>query len=96
MDPEVEDIIDEENKDLEFTLKYQLFPEITMPDFKSISIEKPILELKDKDIDEQLEKLVSTSKEYNKVSTSKAKKGDQVTIEIDRIGQLTNPVSLER
>jgi len=81
MDPEVEDIIDEENKDLEFIIKYQLFPEITIPDFKSISIEKPILELKDKDIDEQLEKLVSTSKEYNKVSTSKAKKGDQVTID---------------
>ena len=48
MDPEVEDIIDEENKDLEFIIKYQLFPEITIPDFKSISIEKPILELKKK------------------------------------------------
>jgi hypothetical protein len=62
-------------------LRIKVNTEITIPDFKSISIEKPILELKDKDIDEQLEKLVSTSKEYNKVSTSKAKKGDQVTID---------------
>lgn len=84
MDPEVEDIIDEENKDLEFTVKYQLFPEITMPDFKNISIEKPILDLKDKDIDEQIEKLVNASKEYKKVSSAKTKKGDQVTI--DAIG----------
>ncbi|WPX98645.1 Trigger factor [Candidatus Megaera polyxenophila] len=84
MEPEIEDIIDEESKDLEFTLKYQLFPEITIPDFKNIAIEKPVLELKDKDIDEQLEKLVSTSKEYKKINTSKAKKGDQVTI--DAIG----------
>ncbi len=80
-DPEVDDIKNEENKDLEFTLKYQLLPEITMPDFKKISIEKPVLELKDKDIDEQMEQLIGASKEYNKISKSKAKKGDQVTID---------------
>ncbi|MFK7968350.1 MAG: trigger factor [Rickettsiaceae bacterium] len=80
-DPEVEDIKNEENKDLEFTLKYQLLPEVNMPDFKKISIEKPILELKDKDIDEQLEMLMGASKEYSKISKSKAKKGDQVTID---------------
>jgi len=34
MEPEIEDIIDEESKDLEFTLKYQLFPEVIIPDFK--------------------------------------------------------------
>ncbi len=80
-DPEVDEIKNEENKDLEFTLKYQLLPEITMPDFKKISIEKPVLDLKDKDIDEQLEKLIDASKEYNKISKAKAKKGDQVTID---------------
>jgi trigger factor len=80
-DPEIEDIKNEENKDLEFTLKYQLIPEVTMPDFKKISIEKPVLELKDKDIDEQMEKLIGAAKEYKKISKSKAKNGDQVTID---------------
>jgi trigger factor len=85
-DPEVDDLKNEEGKSLEFTLKYQLLPEIPMPDFKKISIEKPVLEIKDKQIDEQMEKLVGLAKEYNKESKTKAKKGDQVTI--DAVGSV--------
>lgn len=88
MDPEVSDLKSEENKDLEFTLKYQLLPEISMPDFKKIAIEKPILEVKDKDIDAQMEQLVGLAKDYTKESKTKAKKGDQVTI--DAVGYVDN------
>lgn len=86
MDPELTDIVNEENKDLEFTLKYHLLPEIKMPDFKKISLEKPVLELKDKDIEEQTKKLLQLAKDYSKETKAKAKKGDQVTI--DSVGSV--------
>ena len=44
MDPEVTDLKNEIGSDLEYVLKYQLLPEITMPNFKNITVEKPILE----------------------------------------------------
>lgn len=84
MDPKVEDLKAEKGENLEFTLKYELLPEIPMPDFSKISIDKPALEVTEKDIDEQIDKLVSFSKSYEKETKGKAKSGDQVTI--DAIG----------
>ncbi len=83
-DPAIEDFKNEDNQDLEFVLKFELLPVITLPDFKKISIEKPILDVSKKDIDEQLDRIVSFSKSYDKETKAKAKAGDQVTI--DAIG----------
>jgi len=84
LDPVIEALTNEEGKDLEFTLKFELLPEITMPDFKKISIEQAKLEVSQKDIDDQIDRLSSFSKAYNEESKGKAKSGDQVTI--DAIG----------
>lgn len=84
IDPTIDDLNMEDGKDLEFTLKFELLPEIKMPDFKKISIEKPVLKVADKDIDEQIDRLASFSKSYDEESKTKAKKGDQLTI--DAIG----------
>ncbi|NRB10161.1 MAG: trigger factor [Rickettsiaceae bacterium] len=78
--PDVEDVVNEEDKDVEFTLKFELNPEIKMPNFKQIAIEKPVLNVNDKDIDAEIEKFASLSKSYDKEKKDKAKKGDQVTI----------------
>ena len=83
-DPAVDDLVNESGKDLSFTLKFELLPEIPMPDFKKISVEKPTLTIADKDIDEQLKRLTEFSKSYDKESKGKAAKGDQITI--DAIG----------
>ncbi|MDG1436350.1 MAG: trigger factor [Rickettsiaceae bacterium] len=84
MDPAIENLINDEGKDLEFTVKFELLPEIKMPDFKKISIEKPRLEISAKDIDEQIDRLAGFSKSFDEESKAKAKDGDQVTI--DAIG----------
>jgi trigger factor len=81
MDPQIDDLKAEKNKDLEFTLKYELLPEIPMPDFSKIAIEKPVLEVSDKDIDAQIDQLVNFSKSFEKEVKGKAKSGDQVTID---------------
>ena len=85
-DPAIEDLTNEEGKDLEFTLKFELLPEISLPDFKKISIEKPKLDVSKKDIDDQIEKLANFSKTYDEESKTKAKEGDQVTI--DAVGYI--------
>ena len=85
-EPDVADIKNEEGKDLEFTLKYQLLPEISMPDFKKISIEKPILKIEDKDIEAHLKTMSELVKDYSQESKVKSKQGDQVTI--DAVGYI--------
>lgn len=84
LDPIIEDVTNEDGKGLEFTLKFELLPEIKMPDFKRISIEKSKLEVSKKDIDDQIDRLSSFSKSYDEESKTKAKNGDQVTL--DAIG----------
>lgn len=84
-DPTLDDVKMEAGKDLEFVLKFELVPEITMPDFKKISVEKPILEITEKDIEEKIEQLLDLSKKFEKESKGKAAKGDQIVI--DAIGE---------
>ena len=84
--PAIEDLINEEGKDLEFTLKFELLPEITLPEFKKISIEKPKFDISKKDIDDQIKKLADFSKTYDEKSKTKAKEGDHVTI--DAVGYI--------
>ncbi|HJK86554.1 MAG TPA: trigger factor [Candidatus Megaira endosymbiont of Nemacystus decipiens] len=79
--PEINDLKNEPGKDLEFNLDFELMPEIKMPDFKNILIEKPSLNVDGKDIDERLKKIAEYSKNYDKESKDGAKKGDQVTID---------------
>ncbi len=81
INPDIIDIINEEEKDLEFTLKFELLPEISLPDFKKISIEKPELNIAKEDIEEQIKKLAELSKTYEVESKDKAQKGDQVTLD---------------
>ena len=79
--PEIKDIKNESGKDLEFKLDFELMPEIKMPDLKKIEIEKPVLTVADKDVEERLKKIAEYSKTYEKESKGAAKKEDQVTID---------------
>ena len=72
-DPAIDDFKNEDDQDIEFVLKFELLPVITLPDFKKISIEKPVLDVSKKDIDEQLDRILSFSKSYDKETKSKAK-----------------------
>ncbi|MBN8512441.1 MAG: trigger factor [Rickettsiales bacterium] len=85
-EPIVEGLKNDEGKDIEFVLRFELVPEITLPDFKKISIEKPIADVSEKDINEELDQIAKFSKTYEKEIKTKAKMGDQVTI--DAVGYL--------
>ncbi|HJD53995.1 MAG TPA: trigger factor [Rickettsia endosymbiont of Proechinophthirus fluctus] len=84
--PKIEELQNESDKALEFTVKIELLPKITIPDLKKISLDRPKLEVNSKDVEEQLEKLAALTKNYTKESKAKIKDGDQVTI--DAIGYI--------
>jgi trigger factor len=90
MSPVIEDFKNENDKDLEFTVKFDLLPKIELPEFKKISIEKPILEITDEDIKEQINRIINFSKTFDKESKGQAASGDQVTI--DAIGYVNGKV----
>jgi trigger factor len=82
--PQIDDLKQESGKDLEFILKFELLPEVTIPDFKKIKLEKPVPAITEKDIDEQVVKFTERYKEFKKASSkTKAKKGDEVLISFE-------------
>ncbi len=83
-DPKLDDFKAENGKDAEFTVKFERSPKVELPDFKKISVEKAVLKVDSKDIDEKLEQIASASKEFTKESKAKAAMGDQITL--DAIG----------
>ncbi|WP_417904985.1 trigger factor [Candidatus Tisiphia endosymbiont of Micropterix aruncella] len=87
-DPQLENLRNEENEDIEFTLKFELLPDIELPNFKKMKITHPKLVIKEDDVNKQIDKLASISKIYNKESKGKVKKGQEVTI--DAIGYVNN------
>ncbi|WP_341747207.1 trigger factor [Candidatus Tisiphia endosymbiont of Dascillus cervinus] len=89
-DPQLENLRNEENEDIEFTLKFELLPDIELPDFKKMKITHPKLVIKEDDVNKQIDKLASISKIYNKESKGKVKKGQEVTI--DAIGYVNNEI----
>ncbi|WP_425363523.1 trigger factor [Candidatus Tisiphia endosymbiont of Hybos culiciformis] len=87
-DPRLEDVCDQENKDLEFILKFELLPNIELPDFKKIKVTYPKLVVEEEKVNKQIDKLASISKNYTKENKGQVEKGQEVTI--DAIGYVNN------
>ena len=83
-EPKIKEFKSEEDSDIEFNLEIELMPEISLPEFKKIIVEKTILKLEESDINSQLDKLASNTKDFKEEVKDKAALGDQVTL--DAIG----------
>jgi trigger factor len=67
--------------DLTYTVAIEVVPTIQLADFKSFSVEKPVVEVTDADIDEAIKRIADQSRPYNaKSEGAKAENGDRVTI----------------
>lgn len=82
MQPKV-DIKDfDEGKDLEYTLEVEVLPQIDLPDFSKLKLERLVAPVEDKQIDEFLDRLASGQKSFEAAAkTYKAKDGDAVVID---------------
>ncbi len=69
-----------EGSDLEFTATFEVYPEVESVSLDSIKIEKPVVEVTDKDLEEMLVTLQKQHATFKEVKR-KSKKSDRVTID---------------
>lgn len=84
MQPKIEVTSFDEGKDLEYKMSLEILPEIELKDFSAVSVEKLVAEADEKEVEETLEKLAQTQKNYEPVKRKrKAREGDQLVINFD-------------
>jgi trigger factor len=76
----VEDILTGKS-DLTYTVSIEIVPPIQLADFKSFSLEKPVVEVTDAEVDEAIERIADQNRTFAaKGEAAKAATGDRVTI----------------
>ena len=77
---DVEDILAGKS-DLTYTVSIEVVPAIQLADFKSFTVEKPVAEVTDADVDEAIKRIADQNRAYAaKGEGAKAETGDRVTI----------------
>ena len=71
--------------DLEFSMSYEVLPKVELGDFKSISIERPVVQVPAEEVERNLVRLAQANATYSE-KKGKAAEGDRVTI--DYVGKL--------
>jgi trigger factor len=67
--------------DLTYTVAIEVVPTIQLADFKTFTVEKPVVEVSDADVDEAIKRIADQNKPYAaKADGAKAETGDRVTI----------------
>jgi len=77
------------NSDLEFTVELEVLPEITIPGFADITLDKPVAAVTDEAVEEALKRLAVQRQSFEAVEEPRpAAKGEQLTIDfIGKIGE---------
>jgi trigger factor len=76
----VEDILAGKS-DLTYTVSIEVVPAIALADFKSFTVEKPVAEVTDADVDEAIKRIADQNRAYAaKAEGAKAETGDRITI----------------
>ncbi|QDL97651.1 trigger factor [Rhodopseudomonas palustris] len=77
---EIEDIL-EGKSDLTYTVAIEVVPAIELADFKSFSVEKPVVEVAESDVDDAIKRIAEANRSYaDKAEGAKAETGDRVTV----------------
>lgn len=65
--------------DLAYTMSYEVLPNIELADFKTMSVERPTVDVTDAEVEEQLNRLADSTRSYSTKSGA-ADSGDRITI----------------
>ena len=77
---EIEKIISG-SSDLSYTVALEVLPKITLADFKTISLERPVADVSEEEVDETLNRLASQSRPFHpKAEDAAVENDDKVTI----------------
>jgi trigger factor len=67
--------------DLTYTVAIEVVPTIQLADFKTFTVEKPVVEVSDADVDEAIKRIADQNRPYAaKAEGAKAETGDRVTV----------------
>lgn len=66
--------------DLSFTVNLEVLPAITLGDFKSITLDKPVLAVSDEEVEETVKRIADANRPYAAKPEGTAENGDRVTI----------------
>lgn len=73
--------------DLEYQLRYEVLPQISLGDFKSIAIERPTVDIPEEEVERQMLQLARGAASYS-IKDGPAAEGDRVTIDyVGKIGE---------
>ena len=81
---EAEKVLDAK-ADLEFSMRYEVLPKVELADFKSIEIDRPVVEVPDDEVERNLLRLAQSNATYT-TKDGKAAENDRVLI--DYVGKL--------
>ncbi len=73
------------NKDFDFTISYEIIPPFEVADFSKIKIERPVVEVSDEEVSEQIERIAENNRSYE---TKKGKAADKDRVTIDYLGKI--------
>ncbi len=76
--PEIENIRAEQDKDFNFDVKFEIFPQVLLPDLTHMEIEKPFIKVKESDIKLRISQLYNGSDDFFEISEEKIVKGDKI------------------
>ncbi|MFM7482241.1 MAG: trigger factor [Candidatus Methylopumilus sp.] len=65
--------------DFEYTATFEVFPEVTLSDFKAASVEKPVAQITDQDINKTIDVLLKQRAQFIETKEAAAK-GDRLTL----------------
>jgi len=80
----IDDLKYEEGKDVKFKVIFERMPEIKVSDFSKIKITKPVVKIKDSEIDDKINELFASRATFKKAAkTAKAELKDKVIIDFE-------------
>lgn len=65
--------------DLSYTMSYEVLPQVVLGDFKTIHVERPIVEIDEAEVEAQLQQIAENSRTFEQ-KEGKAEDGDRVTV----------------
>jgi len=67
------------NADLSYTMTYEVLPKVELGDFKTVSVDRPVVDVSDADVEEQLKQLAESARAFA-TKAGKAETGDRLTV----------------
>lgn len=84
LQPKIELVKFAEGEDLEFTIELEQLPEIPLPDFSAIALEKPVTKVGDEEITKALEGIAARNRQMEDVTEARpAAQGDVVVTDFE-------------